>query len=342
MSTIGLAHEEIPAGEEAATEHIVDSLRQMLTALYPPGTRPMRRDAHPKHHAVVVAEFTVGNDVPHELRHGVFAKARTFPALLRLSNSAPRDQPDLIKDVRGFAIKLLGVEGPKLLEDERDAETQDFVMASAPAFFVRNALEYKPFTKDVVKKRPLRFFWGRGEEFMGFMKANIRIKNPLGQRYWSQSPFLLGPHAVKYSAVPTTAHVVGRVGLSRNYLRANLAAHLRDHEATFDFMVQLQTDPIAMPIEDPTIRWDETVSPFRKVATIRIPKQICDSPEQLTFAENLSFTPWHSLPEHRPLGGINRIRKVVYREISQMRHHANRVVRREPQVGEPVPGSVLK
>ena len=51
----------------------------------------------------------------------------------------------------------------------------------------------------------------------------------------------------------------------------------------------------------------------------------------MEYAEHLSFTPWHSLPEHRPIGGVNRIRKTVYEQISTLRHNANKTPRREPQ-----------
>jgi hypothetical protein len=90
-----------------------------------------------------------------------------------------------------------------------------------------------------------------------------------------------------------------------------------------------------MPIEDPGVEWPQAMSPFRKLATIRIPAQQFDSPGQHAFGENLSFTPWHALPEHRPLGGINRARKVVYQAISRFRHQANGQVRSEPTGWEP-------
>lgn len=48
------------------------------------------------------------------------------------------------------------------------------------------------------------------------------------------------------------------------------------------------------------------------------------------FGENLSFTPWHALPEHRPLGLTYRLRKVIYEHISQVRHEMNSSGRREP------------
>ena len=85
-----------------------------------------------------------------------------------------------------------------------------------------------------------------------------------------------------------------------------------------------------MPIEDPTIPWKEHASPFRKVATIRIPAQDLTSKARKDFAESLSFTPWHSLPDHRPLGGINRVRGAVYDAVSKLRHAKNDVPRREP------------
>jgi hypothetical protein len=94
--------------------------------------------------------------------------------------------------------------------------------------------------------------------------------------------------------------------------------------------VQFQTDAVRMPVEDPSVEWDERVSPFVKVATLNIPQQVFDSEAQMNYCENLSFDPWHSLPEHQPIGGVNRIRKVVYERISTLRHTANGVPRREP------------
>jgi hypothetical protein len=105
-----------------------------------------------------------------------------------------------------------------------------------------------------------------------------------------------------------------------------MSLHLQDQEARFDLLVQLQTDPVAMPVEDPTVAWDERVSPLRKVATVRIPPQRFETKERMVLGENLSFSPWHTLPEHRPLGGINRVRKGVYEALSKRRHEHNGVV----------------
>jgi hypothetical protein len=105
---------------------------------------------------------------------------------------------------------------------------------------------------------------------------------------------------------------------------------LASRNAVFDFAVQFQIDPNKMPIEDPGITWDETLSPFRRVATLTIPAQTFDTPERREFGDNLSFNPWRCLPEHRPLGGISRARRQVYEALSKFRHETNQAPRVEP------------
>jgi hypothetical protein len=61
------------------------------------------------------------------------------------------------------------------------------------------------------------------------------------------------------------------------------------------------------------------------------PKQIFDTVEQNAFCENLSFTPWHALPEHKPLGVTNRLRKIIYQHISGLRHQMNGTTPQEPR-----------
>ena len=98
--------------------------------------------------------------------------------------------------------------------------------------------------------------------------------------------------------------------------------------AVFDVYVQLQTDPVTMPTEDPTIKWDEAVSPHRLVAPLEIPQQDFDTEHKRTMADGLAYTTWHCLPEHRPLGGINRARRAVYQALS----HRRRALGGQPQV----------
>jgi len=241
-----------------------------------------------------------------------------------------------------MSIKVMGVGGEKILPGEREATTQDFIVANSPVFFCRNAADYVVLASRMREGRLLRFFFGadprkwRVREFVNMITATQkRVVNPLQIRYWSQTPSALGPHAVKYSAKPRVRRRDWKPASDgNNYLEATMARQLSSGEASFDFLVQLRTGTGEMPVENPTVRWKERVSPFSKVATIRIPAQDFTGKARKDFAEALSFTPWHSLPEHRPLGGINRVRRAVYEAMSTVRHDANDVSRREPTPDE--------
>jgi hypothetical protein len=251
-------------------------------------------------------------------------------------------QPDARRDQRGMAIKLLNVPGHKILDDERDEQTQDFVLASFPRFFISSVDHYVAFSRAAAKTPALRLFeyyfarlpW-RLHEFKALMASLQPASNVLALRYWSQTPYRLGPHAVKYSARSTAVDPAAKnaASSSPDFLREVMVAQLRDRPATFEFMVQRHVG--GMSIEDSTVEWDEARAPFRRVATITIPPQDFQSPAQMTLAEQISYTPWHALPEHAPLGGVNRVRRVIYERISRLRHELNGVPRREPTSLDP-------
>ncbi len=326
-----LAQESIPPGEAAYTVDLAERLQAKITKDNAVGI--MRRDAHPKMHGLVKAEFAVLADLPESLRVGVFAQPRTFDAWVRFSNQDGTINPDSGRDIRGMAIKLMGVEGEKLLEEEQAAQTQDFIVISTPTFVTRDVEEFddmiKALTGSALAK--LLFFITHWRVVRNLLQSMKRFANPLQIRYWSTTPYLLGTQAVKYSAIPRVAQADAIPDpASDDYLREAMVAQLATGDAFFDFAVQVQTDADTMPIEDPGQAWSEEDSPFRTVATIKIAQQTFDTPERREQGENLSFTPWHSLPAHRPLGGINRARKVVYATISKFRHARNGVARQEP------------
>jgi hypothetical protein len=329
MASKQLAQEYPPPGEADYTRDLAQRLTDKITKDNPTGI--MRRDAHPKMHGVVKAEFTVAPDLPPHLRIGVFKEAKTYQAWIRFSNQDGTIGPDSGRDIRGMAIKLMGVPGEKLLELEKDEQTQDFIVISTSVFVTADVEQFddliKAFTGTLLAKlwflaTHLRVLWNLAQSMKQFA-------NPLQIRYFSTTPYLFGSHAVKYSATPH-GHGADVIGTDPDYLRLAMIAQLARGDALFDFAVQLQTDAERMPIEDAGVRWSEADSPFLKLATIRIPQQQFDNEAQRAFGENLSFTPWHSLPEHRPLGGINRARKIVYAAISTFRHARNKTAREEP------------
>ena len=339
-----IGEEREPPEEKALIEHLKQAILARLEKRYPPNALTVRRDAHPKTHGCVRAEFTVTDAVPEALRYGVFQSPQTFKAWIRFSSGRPVTHSDKEADTQGMAMKLMGVDGEKILRgDAAEKRTQDFVMASSPTFFIRNMEEYIAFETEEFQNLPdgllkkldmAKHFILRGQiqELLTVQRSQAqKVSNPLQIRYWSQTPYKMGPGAVKFTALPVpSTQDFALENPDDDFLQTAMTNHLQGEDAIFDFMAQVQTDAAAMPIEDPVVNWDEDVSPFQKVATIRIPRQTFDSREQFRFAENLSFTPWHCLPEHRPLGGINRARRVVYEAISEYRHAMNGAERPEP------------
>jgi len=163
--------------------------------------------------------------------------------------------------------------------------------------------------------------------------------NPLEVQYYSNVPFLLGEgQAVQYSLKPAEP---GRTKIparpAENYLRDAMIRTLAAGSWTFDFMVQVQTDPHLMPIEDATVKWPERLSPYVPVARLRLPAQRFDSDRQLAFADVLRYNPWHSLAEHKPLGNSNRARRRMYAELAWLRQAMNQVAHVEPTGDEEFP-----
>jgi hypothetical protein len=141
-------------------------------------------------------------------------------------------------------------------------------------------------------------------------------------------PYQLGlgdaRQAVKYSARPCTAgSSVIPDEPSSNYLREAMKRTLAAGPACMEFMIQPRTP--AMDVEDSITQWDEAEAPFHPVARLTLHHQAFDTPAQNTSCENESYNPWHALAEHKPLGTISRIRRVVYEAISRLRHEMNSV-----------------
>ncbi len=321
--SLGIADiEEIPADEKNAIQEIVSMIEQSVRA--EAKNAPARRDAHSKAHGCVMAKFSVLPSLPHNLKTGIFKKSGDYPAWIRFSNGSGRIQNDSEGDGRGMAIKLMAVENSK-------TGTQDFVMINHPVFFVRNAADYVEFQKVVSVENPTKFFFPslnpfkfRLHEFWIVNEIKRKeVSNPLDIQYWSMTPYSFGQSAMKFSVRSCNPTSDFPKSPSPNFLRENMTQYLQKSDGCFDFMVQIRTHIPDMPIEDPTVDWKEEISPFIPVARITIPRQEFNSPEQTEFCENLSFTPWHAIPEHRPLGGINRVRKAVYETISRVRHEIN-------------------
>lgn len=329
-----LAAEYPPADEQEHIDSLIRELHAKMQRDYAK-TRTLR-DAHPKMHGCVRGEFSVEPNLPRELSIGIFKQRRTFPAWVRFSNQNGTVSPDSKPDIRGVAIKLMGVEGARILPDGPVATTQDFILISDSRFVTANVAEFDGLVRALVAGAiPIAWYFLTHLRVARNLACSLRRhSNPLGIRYFSVVPSLLGNKAVKYALTPVeaSAEAVQR-NPSNDYLREAMVNQLASRDAVFDFSVQFQVDPDNMPIEDPGITWDEDLYPFRKVARLTVPSQVFDTPERREFGDNLSFNPWRCLPEHRPLGGISRARRQVYQALSTFRHDSNQAPRDEPTVG---------
>jgi len=320
--------ENVPADEDRLIKDMEVILQEKMSKDYPTGQT--RRDAHPKNLAFLQAEFIVEPNIPAELKAGIFKLPQTYPAWIRISRASGKIQTDKAKDLRGFAIKIMGVQGERYKTQNEEKETQDFILISYPIMPLGTVKLFHDAVYYSIKWSPLVFLSrlvisGNFHIINELRKARQNQTSPLDIRYWSTTPYLYGTDiVVKYSIVPTSnMKSVLPSNLTDHYLTENMEKHLAAHEASFDFMIQVRKDPIRMPVEDAGMEWSEKESPFIKVASLRIPSQAFRTREREELAEDLSFSPAHSLIEHRPIGGINRARVEIYQHLSEFRHKQN-------------------
>lgn len=326
--------EQLRPDEQAQTDRAIDNFVRIVEKNK---TTYAGRGAHAKGHSCLKCYFTVLENIDQKYRYGVFkVPGKTYKGWIRFSNANSNyaKSRDINKDAHGMAIKLLGIEGQPLARAvDPGPATQDFLMADNPSFFSANIDDYNNFLET---DNYIHFFfnglnpfnWHIREFFIALDTLKKPPGSPLWISYFSNTAYKLGPHNIKFSTRPCQS------GQSRyepddenpDFMRENLAKELGEGEGCFYFRVQTQVPSRNMPIEDPSVEWKESDSPFIPIARIIIPEQEFISASQMQFCENLSFSPWYALKEHRPVGQFNRIRRDVYRASSNYRHAQNNSV----------------
>jgi len=331
------AQEQVPPGEAAMTQDIIQTAVRIVDQ-HRESTRYLR-DAHAKAHGCVKAEVQVLADLPNDLRQGVFAEAgKTWQATMRLSNGNAYPQFDSIRDARGMALKLFDVPGQQLLKDQATRREQDFVMFSHPNFFVSDVAEYRQnVAAQADGKKILAFFpgwnplnWQVRHLFIALATLSSPPSSPTQTTYFSVSPYKFGGVNAKFRVAPDTEHcpaytVPAQNQALPNFLRSALTQQLSTDRVPACFVLQIQRQDANrfMPIEDTSIEWRESDAPFETVARIKVPAQDFDTPALNLACDNQSFNPWFGIEAHRPIGGINRLRKAVYEAVSDYRHARN-------------------
>jgi hypothetical protein len=308
--------ESVAPDEAAVIAECIAFLEAVSRRRHPAG--PLRRFNQGRHTACVSAEFTVSPDLAPDLRVGLFAEPRTYPAFVRFANASSAS--DRERDVRGMAVALDGVGGDNLTPG---ATRQDFVLNSHPVMAAPDTKEFLALLRALEGpgwRRIVYFATHPRAARIGYA-ARGQPSCHLDIAYWSTTPYLFGPgRAVKYLARPRSDRTSTMPSpLTDRYLEEAMRAHLARDEACFEFLVQFQRDARSMPIEDASVEWDVRESPFVPVARIRIPRQDVGSAESSRRCEESSFNPWHCLPDHRPLGNMNRARRDIYAAMSRLR-----------------------
>jgi len=328
FATFGLMNEPstdwrevIAPGEAERLEALAQSLAAMqkrVSARFGVG-RALHRQAQ----GVLRARLDVDDGAPAWSRHGVFATARSFDVLVRLSNASALLQKDHVKDIRGFAWKVLGVEGEGALGGP--VTSQDFLCINQETFGMKDADDFVALALAAAKGPGtllVHLIRRHGFGVFGKLKQLVAtINRPfrgfLSETFSTTLPIACGPYAVRLRIVPR----VKRDGSPSSFL-GDVKARLADGDVVFDVQLQPFVDEASTPIEDGSQPWDESRAPWTRVGTLTVPQQSLDdeaAAQRHAEAEQGRFDPWNALAVHRPLGHIMRARKAAYFASQQAR-----------------------
>ena len=344
---------EHPEKDEAeTTTHLIETM-QKISAVTTKDYGHAVRSVHAKSHGLLYGTMTVLDDLPPELAQGIFAKPAIYKLVMRLSTTPGDILDDNVSTPRGMAVKVIGVEGARLPGSENDA-TQDFLMVNGPAFLKPDAKSFSNSIKllaattdkaEGLKKAFSAVLRGaeKALESVGAQSPTLislgghAETNILGETFYSQAPLLYGQYFCKLSIAPVSAELTALtkapVDLHNkpNGLREAVVSHFNAHGGEWEMRVQLCTNLDTMPVEDASVVWPESESPYIAVARIRVDAQPAWNTERESVIDGgLSFSVWHGCAAHRPLGSVNRVRKAVYEAMAAARLRTN-----TQPVGEP-------
>jgi hypothetical protein len=333
------------------------------------GTGRAVRGAHAKNFGVVEANVEFLDGLPAEYAQGIYRKPGQHAALIRFSSTSGHLGADAhLGNGIGLAMKMFGIHGPKLMDEEPDATTFDLVLKNTPVFIANTARHYL-FIEEIGNDAPTYlargmlglhqllsdFLTGKGtlqqpdwawDELLAFLRALANpARHPLLSAYFSMGAMRHGEYIAKIRVAPSphNAEQVLRPAIDlstgSDVFHTTLASELDKQSYDFDLQVQLCTDLDAMPVNVLTVEWPEKLSPFVTVGKIHIPRQDVSGVggENLERADALAFNQWRVTAEHMPLGEIMQVRK-IYATSAKVR----RVLNHQPQTEPASPASALR
>ncbi|XXT17510.1 LodA/GoxA family CTQ-dependent oxidase [Sorangium sp. So ce429] len=287
------------------------------------GQKPAERPVFRKLHGVVHGRLEILKNSPASLKVGVFAAEKPLQAWIRFSSDTSPTSPDLTSTL-GIGIKVFGVPGKKASGEEGD--TADFIMQNYPVFFVDDAKTMCEFTYAGVVQGDYPSYLARHKKTDEILKKMQKVEGSvLTTTYWGILPFGAGKgRIVKYRLDPETAPE-NVANDTADYLATDLESRLSKDEYRFKLMVQRRTNPTTMPLDEATVEWPESESPFFQIATLIIPRQDVNARGQAEYGQSLAFNIFRVPPEQAPVpeSSIAAVRKAVYAASADVRHSAN-------------------
>lgn len=305
--------------------------QQVVDRRSPPGTTGVKRAVFLKPHGCAQAQFTIPSDLPAGLQQGIFATPGTHNAWVRMSSDTDPATSDFNNNTIGFAVKVLDVPGPKVLPGEETFQTQDFVLQNINVFFVDTAADFLAFTQAEFNHTGAAWLQAHPTTNAILSEMAQPVGDVLATTFWSTMPSRFGGAGtyVKYKVIPCTQLPAEDAAPQNdpNYLRTRLVSYLATNPGCYQLQVQLRQPD--MPLDQATVEWSETESQPLTVATINIPAQ--DITANDSTCENMSFTAWHTLAAHQPVGSVSKAREIIYKKLADYRRQRNGVPIAEPQ-----------
>ncbi len=355
------------ASDEHVTFDELSRTMQHITRTMASRYRHAYRPVHAKSHGLLVGALNVPPGLPEHLAQGLFATPDSFPVLMRFSTNPGDLLADSVSSPRGMAVKVLGVKGEKVA-NHADQPTQDFVCVDAdkfsapdPAAFLK---QIKTFDKTLgvsegvkhavsVTARAINATVGMvGLHSAALEGVGAPAVHILGESFTTVTPLRYGSYVAKVGFAPASESLRKLTGESvdlgedYNALEELIKKFFRHETAVWEVKVQLALMPSAdahesdnkFPIEDASKEWPKSDSPWQTVGQITVGSQDTYSDaRQLFFDEQVSFSPWHALAAHRPLGGVMRSRLKAYEEAAKYRAQRNQHPRVEPGSIDEIP-----
>jgi catalase len=359
---------EKPAADEHVTFDELSRTMQHITRHMATRYRHAYRPVHAKSHGVLVGTLEVQPGLPEPLAQGLFAAPGSHPVVMRFSTNPGDMLADNVSSPRGLAIKVLDVAGPKV-PNHGDNTTQDFVCINADAFTAPDPKGFlkqlQTFDKNLDTPEGVKHAVSLTARATNAVLKAVHLPSAtlegigasathiLGESFSTVAPLRYGNYVAKIGVAPGSENLqklTGKhvdLGADYNALEELIKAFFRKETAVWEVRAQLALQPEDagteekekdFPIEVADKPWPEKKSPWQTVARITVqPQDTYSDARQLFVDERLSFSPWHALEAHRPLGGIMRSRLKAYEEAIKYRAQRNDRERAEPRSIDEVP-----